>query len=317
MTSGAEPGTEPGAAAGLGFGAKPSAAAESAAAAIALPPLVATCWTTAGSAMPAAASELSPFSAVARVRAAAENGWSGIGFGQDDVREIRDTIGFAALRQEIEDAGLTHVEVELVSNWWQEDGDWRENWELLLEAAGDLGAAFIKAGTDFADPLTDFSDYVAPFRSLAEEAQAVGTRVALEPLPFGRFASMPFGAEFIRAVDHPAAGLVVDFWHVFRAGTSLEELARSLTADIVFGVELSDAHADIRGETLFADTRDHRTLIGQGDQDVVGFIRTMREVGYTGPWGVEILSAEHRARSLEEAAKIAYDTAAAVFETVQ
>lgn len=263
--------------------------------------------------MPAADSELSPFSAVARVRAAAEHGWSGIGFGQDDVRQIRDSIGFEALRQEIQSAGLSHVEVELVSGWWKADGAWRENWELLLDAAQQLGAAFIKAGTDFAEPLTDFSDYVAPFRKLAEEADAAGTRVALEPLPFGRFASMPFGAEFIRAVDHPAAGLVVDFWHVFRAGTTLTELAECLTPDIVFGVELSDAHAEVRGATLFEDTRDHRTLIGQGDQDMVGFIRTMREIGYTGPWGVEILSTEHRARPLEEATKVAFDTAAAVF----
>ena len=113
--------------------------------------------------------------------------------------------------------------------------------------------------------------------------------MALEPLPFGLVASMPQGAELIRAVGHPAAGLLVDFWHVFRAGTSLPELIELSGSDVRFGIELCDARTQVVG-TLFEDTRDRRTLVGQGDQDVLGFIGAIREIGYTGPWGVEILS---------------------------
>ncbi|SJM71289.1 sugar phosphate isomerase/epimerase [Gulosibacter sp. 10] len=279
----------------------------------AAPPLVATCWTSAGAAMPAADSERSPFDPLDRVRAAADTGWSGIGFVLDDLRHVRDTIGFPALRAAIEAAGLRHVEVELVSGWWEPEGPWREGWALLLEAARELRAVLIKAGSDFADPIDDFGPYVAPFRRLAEEAQAVGARVALEPLPFGRFATIPFGAEFVRAVDHPAAGLCVDFWHVFRAGTSLAELEASLSPEIVFCVELNDAREERIG-TLFEDTRDRRELLGEGEQDVTGFIRTMRRVGFEGAWGVEILSAAHRARPLEEALRVAHDTSVAAFE---
>ena len=65
--------------------------------------------------------------------------------------------------------------------------------------------------------------------------------------------------------------------------------------------------------TLFEDTRDRRTLVGQGAQDVVGFIRAMREVGFRGPWGVEILSIEHRQRPLIEALTVARDSAFEVF----
>ena len=70
----------------------------------------------------------------------------------------------------------------------------------------------------------------------------------------------------------PGCGLVVDYWHVFRAGTTLDELSSSLDADQIFGVELNDADAEVRG-SLFEDTRDNRRLCGQGDQDVTGFIR--------------------------------------------
>ena len=86
-----------------------------------------------------------------------------------------------------------------------------------------------------------------------------------------------------------------------------------LDSNIVFGVELSDAQLESIG-TLFEDTRDRRTLIGQGAQDVVGFIRAIRDVGFDGPWGVEILSAEHRQRPLLEALTLARDSALRAFE---
>ncbi len=279
------------------------------------PQLVATCWTSAGDVAPLDIPEVSPFAAIDRVQVAARTGWVGIGFGQDDLRQVRDTIGFDALHGEISRAGLSHVEVELASGWWRADAGWREVWELLLEAAARLDASFIKIGTEFSAPVEDVEPFVEPLRRLADEAAAVGTRVALEPLPFAMIATLPQGAELVRRVDHPAAGLVVDFWHVFRAGTSLDELADALDPATVFGVELSDAEEEAVG-TLFEDTRDNRTLIGEGAQDVTGFIRTMRQIGFDGPWGVEILSRAHRKLPLEEALVKAHASAVATFARV-
>ena len=277
------------------------------------PDLVATCWTSAGDVAPLDHPETSPFSASERVAAVAATGWVGLGFGQDDLRVVRDTVGFPALRAEIEAAGLRHVEVELASGWWRrDDRGWRGTWELLLEAARALGASFVKIGTGPGSPVDDVRPFVAPLRRLAAEAAAAGTRVALEPLPFGLVGSVPQGAELVRAAGHPAAGLLVDFWHVFRAGTTLPELVACLSPDLVLGVELSDARTAVVG-TLFEDTRDRRTLVGHGDQDVTGFIHALREVGFAGPWGVEILSAEHRRRPLTEAVRLAHASAVAAF----
>jgi sugar phosphate isomerase/epimerase len=277
------------------------------------PALVATCWTSAGNVAPLDDPEVSPFSAIDRVRAVASTGWAGIGLAQGDLQVIRETVGFSALRAEIEVAGLQHVEVELASGWWRDDLAWRGVWELLLEAAQELRASFIKIGTEFGSPVNDITPFVEPLRRIADEAAAVGTRVAIEPLPFALIGSIPQGAELIRAAGHPSAGLLVDFWHVFRADTTLPELVECLDPDIVFGVELSDAQLQPIG-TLFEDTRDRRTLIGHGAQDVVGFVRAMREVGFDGPWGVEILSIEHRQRPLVEALTVAHDSVLEVFE---
>lgn len=280
------------------------------------PELVATCWTSAGAVGPLDAPETSPIPVLERVEAVASTGWMGMGFVHDDLRVVQDTIGFAALHRQLEAAGLRHVEVELATGWWREDErSWRDRWSLLLRAALELKASFVKIGTEFGDPAEDLTPFIEPLRRLADEAAAAGTRVALEPLPFGLVASMPQGAELIRAVGHPAAGLLVDFWHVFRAGTSLATLVDCLDPTTLFGIELCDARSEVVG-TLFEDTRDRRTLVGDGDQDVIGFIRAIRAVGYTGPWGVEILSTEHRQRPLVDALQAAHDTTVQAFEAL-
>lgn len=276
------------------------------------PELVATCWTSAGNVGPLDSPETSPIPVLERVQAVAATGWMGMGLVLDDLRLVQSSIGFAELRSQADAAGLRHLEVELATGWWREDHLWRDSWNLLLDAATELDAAFIKIGTEFGEPVSDVTMFVDPLRRLADEAAAAGTRVALEPLPFGLIASIPQGAELMRTVDHPAAGLLVDYWHVFRAGTSLSELVDCLDPTIVFGIELCDARAEVVG-TLFEDTRDRRTLVGEGDQDVAGFIRAIREIGYTGPWGVEILSSEHRQRPLLDALSAAYSTALQTF----
>lgn len=278
------------------------------------PELIATCWTSAGNIAPLNSPETSPVPIVERLEAIASTGWAGFGLAYDDLVAARDTIGFSGLKKLIDQAGFRHVEVELLTNWWDDSLShaWRPQFELLLDAAESLGARFIKIGTAFSEPLDDLDFLVEPLRRLATEASKRGTRIALEPMPFSMVGSMPAAAELMRSVDMPECGLVVDYWHVFRAGTSLEELSRSLTAEQIFGVELNDADAEIKG-TLFEDTRDNRRLCGEGDQDVTGFIKTLQAIGFKGPWGVEILSEQHRTRPVREALESARSTALRCF----
>jgi sugar phosphate isomerase/epimerase len=278
------------------------------------PELIATCWTSAGNIAPLTSPEISPVPIVERLEAIASTGWAGFGLAYDDLVAARDTIGFSGLKTLIDQAGFRHVEVELLTNWWDDSlsHEWMPQFELLLDAAETLGARFIKIGTAFSEPLDDLDFLVEPLRRLATEASKRGTRIALEPMPFSMVGSMPAAAELMRSVDMPECGLVVDYWHVFRAGTSLEELSRSLTAEQIFGVELNDADAEIKG-TLFEDTRDNRRLCGEGDQDVPGFIKTLQAIGFKGPWGVEILSEQHRTRPVREALESARSTALRCF----
>ncbi|MBO1269721.1 sugar phosphate isomerase/epimerase family protein [Arthrobacter cavernae] len=278
------------------------------------PTFIASCWTSAGNIAPLSTPETSPVPLSERLEAVASTGWAGFGLAHDDLLAARDTIGFSGLRKLIDVAGFSHVEVELLSNWWDDSRahEWRPQFELLLDAAEALGTRFIKVGTALGDEMADYSELVAPLRQVTKEAIARGTRIALEPMAFSMVRSIPASADLMRLVDLPECGLVVDYWHIFRHGTSLEEVAQKLTADQVFGVELNDADAEVRG-TLFEDTRDHRRLCGQGEQDVTGFISMLQGLGFNGPWGVEILSNEHRALPVRDALASAYSTALACF----
>ncbi|MDF2826646.1 MAG: sugar phosphate isomerase/epimerase [Mycobacterium sp.] len=183
--------------------------------------------------------------------------------------------------------------------------------DLLFEAADALAPAFIKIGSE-PGPRTSYAGaLVAPLRDLAAQAAEHGTRVAIETMPFSAIATVPMGADIVAAAAHPAAGLLIDAWHVFRAGTSLAELRESVAPEMIFGVELDDAHPDVIG-TLFEDTVQRRLLCGDGCFDLPGLIQLLRDKGFDGPWGVEILSETFRALPVGEALKLAADTARGV-----
>ena len=280
------------------------------------PAMIATCWTSAGDVAPMDADERSPVPIEERVRAVAAAGWDGIGLAQDDLREVRDTVGFAALRDLIAAAGISHTEVELLTDWWTTGarrGRSDEVRTLLLDAAVALGANHIKVATTYGDGADDLTPFVEPLRELAAQAADRGTRIAIEGMPFSLIRSVPAAAELARLVGHPSCGVIVDSWHVFRAGTTLAELEAALTPEVLFGVEIDDADAAVQG-SLFEDTIHNRRLCGEGVFDLVGLVEAMTRLGWSGGWGVEIISREHRALPVDEALARAISTARPVVQ---
>lgn len=278
------------------------------------PQLVATAWTSAGDVSPMDHPATSPVPIADRISAIAEAGFAGFGLIADDLLAIRGSIGFAALRDMAADAGLTHIEIELIERWWIPRGQLGHSYDvrdLLFEAADVLHPAFIKIGSEQGKRTTDLTDLVAPLRELAEQVSAHGTRIAIEPMPFSIIDTIPAGAELARATGHPGVGLLVDAWHVFRAGTTIGDLARALTPEIIFGVELDDAAADVVG-TLFEDTVHNRLLCGEGTFDLAGLVALLRYFEFQGPWGVEILSSSFRRLPVSEALKFAAESASSV-----
>lgn len=274
------------------------------------PQLVATSWSSAGDASPMRIPGTSPVPIADRIAAIADAGYLGFGLIIDDLVAIRDSIGFGTLNTMIADAGLTHVEIELLERWWiprGEPGNTYPDRDLLFEAADALGPVQVKIGSENGPPAPEPRSLAAPLWDLAVQAQAHGTRIAIETMPFSVITTVPMGAEIVAAAGHPAAGLLVDAWHIFRAGTNLDELRATVRPEMIFAVELDDAAPNVVG-TLFEDTVDNRLLCGEGSFDLLGLVATLRDLGFDGPWGVEILSSSYRALPVAKALKLAAES---------
>lgn len=279
------------------------------------PRLLATCWTTAGGAKPSGNVLESPFGVEQRIAAAAAGGWQGFGLVHADLMALQRDRPLAELRRMLDDHGIAQLELELIENWWTR-GEEREVADRvrrdILTAAEILGATTVKVGPDTAGP-ADPARLAEAFAELAAEAEAHGTRVALEFLPWaGAMRDLRAGIDLVAEVAHPAGGLCLDIWHVARAGTDYSVIADELPAEHLFAVELNDAAAEPVG-TLFEDTVHRRLLPGEGSFDVPAFIDAVRATGYTGMWGVEMLSDRHRSLPLEQALAEARDAALACF----
>jgi sugar phosphate isomerase/epimerase len=277
--------------------------------------LLATCWTTAGNAAPLRGDERSPLPLRERVEAAAAAGFRGVGLKDVDLRVAEREHGMAGIRSLLDDNGLVHLELELLTDWWA-DGPPRQRSDVarreLLEAAGALGARHVKVAPDVSGEPWDHDRWVAEFATLSEDARQAGTRVGLEFLPWSNIRTVHDGLRLVREAGHDAGGLIIDVWHTERAGTPPAEVAAVPLRHIV-GVELSDADAGQVG-TLFEDTANRRRLCGEGAFDLQGCIRALRAAGWAGPWGVEILSEAFRGLPVREAAAAAFATAEAQLE---
>ena len=108
---------------------------------------------------------------------------------------------------------------------------------------------------------------------------------------------------------------MIDVWHIERAHTPVADLA-SVPLNRIIGVELNDADPQVVG-TLFEDTVHRRRYCGAGSFDLTGIITALRTAGWTGPWGVEILSEEHRSLPVREALSRAASSARRQLEVAQ
>jgi sugar phosphate isomerase/epimerase len=264
--------------------------------------LLATCWTSAGDAAPDRGDEVSPVDLRTRIETVAATGWQGFGLLHADLALARDTIGLPELRRILDGNGIAHVELEFLTWWWTTDERRRvsdERRALLLEAAEVLGARTIKVSPEEAGRPVDLERFAAEFDALATQAGDAGTRVAIEFMPMTNLTTLQAGVDLVTTVGNRYGGLAVDIWHVHRGGTGYAELERVLPAEHVFVVELDDADEQVAG-TLWEDTKNCRRLPGDGVFDVPAFVAAVHRAGYRGPWGVEILSAEHRRLPVRE-----------------
>lgn len=277
--------------------------------------LIACYWTLGGNYV-FGEHDSSPWDFLERVEAAARAGYTGFGIKKADLAIAVDRYGYTTIRAILADNGMRHLELEVLFDWWLDAGPVREKSDAvrhdLLIAAEQLGARHIKAAGDLGGATWPLAQMHDAFQELVWQATEAGTMMVLEPIPFSNIGNLPVALAILGESAGRGAGLMLDAWHVTRGAFPLAEIA-ALPIGWIGCAELSDGSSELVG-TPIEDTLDRRRLCGDGEFDIAGFIAAVRASGYSGPWGVEIISAEQRGRSLEQAAQLSYQSSRKQFE---
>ncbi|QGP80590.1 sugar phosphate isomerase/epimerase family protein [Sphingobium sp. CAP-1] len=282
------------------------------------PALIATCWTTAGNVRPDATDNLSRWSLEHRIEAAARAGYRGFGLWLGDLARWRAEGGdYAVLRRRLSDAGIGIVELEYLSDWFAQ-GEARQRSDAarteLFRAADALGARHAKVMPPFGNQGWDRGVLAEQFTALCADAARYDVLMALEMIPFSDLPDLPSALDMVMRADAANGGLLIDIWHVVRSGAGVAEVA-DIPARFIMSVELCDADLAMQGN-ITEDTMRHRRLCGEGQFDLPGFVGALRQAGYDGPFGVEILSDTFRALPLNEAAERSFEGAARLLRTI-
>jgi sugar phosphate isomerase/epimerase len=115
----------------------------------------------------------------------------------------------------------------------------------------------------------------------------------------------------VESAGAPNGGICFDLWHLVKLKIPYEKIGR-VPLGRVISIELNDGTFDAPW-SLHEDTINHRRLCGEGEFDIKGFIAVMQQAGYTGPWGVEVLSEQLRRKSLPEMVTASFNTTMAQF----
>jgi sugar phosphate isomerase/epimerase len=268
------------------------------------PDVLGSYWTTAGPVEIGTGREWSLFGWPQRCAEAARVGMRGLGLWHTDLEHLLETHSLAELRSVFVDHGLEVLELEFLNDWFVPPGDPRrtasdEQRDLLFTAAAELDAHHVKLG-NLKRTEAGLDQLTTAFAELcADAAGRHGAPLTYELMPFDVNAgSIEAVVTIVGGAGAPNGGIALDTWHLGKMRIAPADLARIPAGDIAY-VELSDGmRADMPDHSR--ETTRFRRLPGEGEFDIPGYVRALTELGYRGPWGVEVLSDDLRALPMPE-----------------
>jgi sugar phosphate isomerase/epimerase len=282
------------------------------------PDLLASYWTISAG-IPHTDREYSPFDFKDRVESAARAGFKGFGIWHADLEHILKRRSLEEMKHILDNNGIQHVELEFLTDWFLEgerkEGERKkqsdERKKMLLTAAEVLQARHIKVG-DFFREKTPMPRLIEAFSTLCAEAEEHGTRIGFELMPFAMLDSLEDSLAMVEGAGAKNGGIILDLWHIVKLKIPYDEVGR-IPLQWLVSVELNDG-TFAAPWSLHEDTINHRRLCGEGEFDIRGFIASVRNTGYQGPWGIEVLSQELRTKPLDELTQRSFRTTAAQFD---
>jgi len=274
--------------------------------------LLASYWTI-SCGIPHTDKEYSPFDFRERVESAARAGFTGFGIWHADLEHVLKKYTLKEMKKIFDDNGIQYIELEFLTDWFL-DGERKQKSDackkLLLDASEVLQPHHLKVG-DFYHEATPMPRLIEAFAGLCAEAAERGTKVGFELMPFAMIDTLEDSLKLVEGAGASNAGLSLDTWHLVKLKIAYDDLRR-IPSKYIVSVELNDGTFECPW-SMHEDTVNHRRLCGEGEFDVRGFIAAVRDAGYNGPWGIEVLSEELRKWPLDRLTSRAFETTIAQF----
>ena len=230
-------------------------------------------------------------------------GGRGMGLGNRELDELLKTRSIDSLLDVLTEHGVRVGELEVIAGW-HADGEEREQGLAVEQAiyryAEMFGATRVKTIAPIFPPAQPppLDVLVERFAAVCDRAAEHGIVLAFEPIAFLPSFNYAMAADVVIGADRRNGGLLFDAWQTFFDPTGLDTLDR-VSARHITGVELCDGRAT-PGSDLMEECLSQRRLPGEGDFDLVRFIRALDAKGVDVPLSVEVLNADLRELSARE-----------------
>jgi sugar phosphate isomerase/epimerase len=266
-------------------------------------------WTTAGIAP--GAGEISPYDFKDRVEAAARAGFKGVGLWHTDLEHVMLHHPLKEMKMILDDNGMKYLELEFLVDWFVDGGRKAESdsrKRRLLEASAALNATHVKIG-DFYNVPCSLSQASEAFATLCAEAEGYGATIGFEMMSCSMIDHLKDAITMVETAGAKNGGIILDIVQIEQLKIPFTEISQ-IPLQYLMGVELNDGA--LPGSPLYDPSR-MRRFCGEGDFDIQGLIRCVLNMGYTGPWAVEVMSGELARIPLQELSNRAFQTTLAEF----
>jgi len=249
-------------------------------------------------------STIKPQPMLEKIRLAAEAGFAGVEIWINDVYEYVGQGGEVGdIEKALADHGLI-VPCTIAVRQWGEASE--SEYPLMLdevkrrmELASRLGAPYLVA-TPPREPC-DLAQIGRRYRDLLEIGRQAGVKPTMEYIGFFhsvRHLSQAW--QIVREADDPDATLLLDSFHSWNAGATLEDL-EAIPVERIGHYHIDDADPH---KPVGTQTDPDRVMLGDGPIDLRGEIAVLRQKGYQGTVSLELFNRELWAKDPREVLKV-------------
>jgi 2-keto-myo-inositol isomerase len=249
-------------------------------------------------------STIKPQPMLEKIRLAAEAGFAGVELWINDVYEhvgrggeVRD------IEKALSDHGLIVPCAIAARSWGEAVGPEYplalDEVKRRLEMAARLGSPYLVA-TPPREPC-DVGQIARRYRDLLEIGRQVGVRPLMEYISFFRSVTRLGQAwEIVQEADDPDAALVLDAFHTWNAGETLDAL-RAIPVEKIGHYHIDDAAP---GKSAGEQTDPDRVMLGDGPIDLRAEVELLRQKGYHGTVSLELFNRDLWAKDPREVLKV-------------